>query len=257
MERQTEFDSSFDSISSPSINENSSHQTSDPYMTTVDAPSSVVNPFAAYNAMPNQQESLYTNYTESFTPISSENPPTSSNLLSPFAYPQSTIPPEQPYEPPEQHYQIPQQQYETPEQQYQPPEQQYQPSQQNAYAGQFAFPSTTQNEPVYEPPPSIPTSRTSTETNVHSAPPMPVNHSTPVTSPVSPTLLKSSVSVAPSPSEKTKQDNRGFFTLRRQKTKSEPEKRQSLIEARSEVRTYEQCFLSNSFRLASATLTQR
>ncbi|CAF1176537.1 unnamed protein product [Adineta ricciae] len=255
MERQNEFDSSFDSMSSPSINGNSSHQTSDPYMTTVDAPSSVVNPFAAYNAMPNQQELLYANYTESFTAISPENPPASSNLLSPFAYPQSTIPPQQQYEPPEQHYQTPQQQYEASEQQYQPPEQQYQPpeqqyqppeqqyqppeqqyqtSQQNAYAGQFAFPPTTQNEPVYEAPPSIPTSRTSTETNVRGAPPVPVNHSTPLTSPVSPTPLKSSVSVAPSPSGKTKQDNRGFFTLRRQKTKSEPEKRQSLVEARSE-----------------------
>ncbi|CAF1162187.1 unnamed protein product [Adineta ricciae] len=242
MERQNEFDSSFDSVSSPSINENSSHQISDPYMTTVDAPSSVVNPFVAYNAIPNQQELLYSNYTESSIAISPENPPASSNLLSPFAYPQSTIPPQQQYEPPEQHYQIPQQQYETPEQQqyqvpqqrYEPPEQQYPTSQQNVYAGQFAFPPTTQNEPVYEPPPSIPTSRTSTETNVHGAPPVPVNHSTPLTSPVSPTLLKSSVSVAPSPSGKTKQDNRGFFTLRRQKTKSEQEKRQSLVEVRSE-----------------------
>ncbi|UJR08836.1 hypothetical protein I4U23_013090 [Adineta vaga] len=216
-EQEVSFDSSFDSTSPTAVYQNSSNllsgtqQTPDLYTPVDDIPipleslpTSVLNPFVTQNQTFDQQETWYPSYPEASTTTLPENPPAAYNTLSPFGYPQ-----------------LPQQ---------------------NTYVNNFTFPPVTQQEAVYENPPipSMTSNRTETAPAVVS--PTQTNNLMSLASPPLPppppipakNVDNTQASTPASASPKAKPEKSGFLTLKRQKTKTEPEKRQSLVETRSE-----------------------
>jgi hypothetical protein len=172
-------------------------------------PTSIVNPLAKQTTVLDDFNTCYPNYTEASTDVLSSNSQSSYDLFSQFGYQQtSTL--------------------------------QQQQQQQDPFANNFVFPTTSANDSIYDPPSqfSLPynVTETTTRQSIPIMSPSLADNLTSLPPPVTATAPKANNdNTVTSPAPKSKPEKTKFFTLKRQKTKPEPEKRSSLVETHSEV----------------------